>query len=97
MINHHLNRKQRRYLQKAVGARKTKETLAEKFDRIRENQEWGKQIHSANVESNYIKNNEEYKNTVAYEKAADGEVEAMINHALPMSSELLVTLSDLGI
>lgn len=97
MINHHLNRTQRRYLQKAVGARKTKESLSEKFDRIRKNQEFGKQIHSANVESNYIKNSDEYNNPVAYERAADEEVENMINHALPMSSETLVTLSDLRI
>lgn len=97
MINHHLNRSQRRYLQKAVGAKKSKETFSQKFDRIRQNQEWGKQIHSSNVESNYIQNNDEYINPVAHEKSADQEVENMINHALPMSSESLVALSDLGI
>lgn len=97
MINHHLNRTQRRYLQKAVGGKKAKETLSEKFDRIRKNQEWGKQIHSANVESNYIKNSEEYNNPIVHEKAAGAESEEMINHTLPMSSETLVTLSDLRI
>jgi len=97
MINHHLNRSQRRYLQKAVGVKKVNETLTQKFDRIRKNQEWGKQIHSSNVESNYIKNNDEYINPVVHEKVADDAVESMINHALPMSSETLVALNDLGI
>ena len=99
MVNHHLNRKQRRYLQKSVGASIKNETMAQKFDRIRQNQIWGKQIHSANVESSYIENSAEYNSDYVrseeHEAMANAAVQEMMDHSIPMSSESLL-INSLG-
>jgi len=86
-MNFHLNRTQRRYLAKAVGAKKKGESLSARFDRIRQSQAEGKQIHAANVEGQYLQNSEEYLNPKQHEEISETAVQALLDSSRPMSSE----------
>lgn len=96
MINHHLNRQQRRYLAKAVGAKTPNESFAQKFARIRTSQYIGKQIHMANVESQQIIGSDLYNNPQEHERTSDLKVDEMLQNSTELTSDQLGVLGDLG-